>query len=230
MNIADQIQHVRLNIDQACVESGREALQVRLLGVSKTHPASVIQDACRSGITEFGESYLQEALSKIEQCRDLPISWHFIGPIQSNKTRPIAENFDWVQSVDRVKILSRLNDQRPTGLAPLQVCIQANLFGEAQKKGVGLVELPDLLAIADKLPNIDLRGIMVIPPKQASHEAQLIQFKEVANIYAKFKQDFPSMDTLSMGMSNDLRAAIYSGSNMIRIGTGIFGPRGTNHQ
>ncbi len=228
MNIADQIKAVRLNIEQFCQESARSTDQVLLLAVSKTHPVSAVQAAAENGITDFGENYLQEALSKIEESRNLAINWHFIGPIQSNKTKLIAENFDWVQSVDREKILLRLNQQRPENLKPLQVCIQANFFDEKQKKGVNLNQLSDLLEIACQQSQIKLRGLMVIPPPQESFEKQLSQFKIVSDLYAELKLKFPTMDTLSMGMSGDMRAAIHCGSNMVRIGTGIFGSRGTN--
>jgi PLP dependent protein len=230
MNIAEQIQLVRLNIEQSCTEFQRQASDVRLLAVSKTHPVSLIQDAVANGITEFGESYLQEALDKIVTLQGNKIIWHFIGPIQSNKTKPIAEHFDWVQSVDRLKILKRLSQQRPKNLKPLQVCIQANLFEEPQKKGASLTELPELLEIANDLPHICLRGLMVIPPKQESFERQLDQFRRVQATFHSLQKQFISMDTLSMGMSSDMRAAISCGSNMVRIGTGIFGVRGTSHQ
>ena len=229
MNIADQIQQVRLNINQYCAESGRESDQVRLLAVSKTHPTRAIQDAYASGITEFGESYVQEAVTKIQYCAQLPITWHFIGPLQSNKTRLVAENFDWVQSVDRLKILNRLNEQRPSTKAPINVCIQANLFDEPQKKGATQPELIELLAISQKLPHINLRGLMVIPPPQTDESLQMTQFKQVSQIYHDLKLKFPQMDTLSMGMSGDIKAAIFNGSNMVRVGTGIFGERGSNH-
>lgn len=229
MNIADQIQQVRLSINQYCVESGRESNQVRLLAVSKTHPASAIQEAYASGITEFGESYVQEAIAKIQKCQGLGISWHFIGPLQSNKTRLVAENFDWVQSVDRIKILTRLNEQRPSTMAPLKVCIQANLFDEPQKKGASQSELDELLAIAEKLPHISLKGLMVIPPLQKDEKQQMRQFQQVNQIYQQLKLKFPQMDTLSMGMSGDMKSAVFNQSNMVRVGTAIFGPRGTNH-
>lgn len=225
MTIADQIQLVRQKIQDYCVEAGRQPEQVKLLAVSKTHPSKAIQEAYESGITEFGESYLQEALEKIEECRSHPIVWHFIGPIQSNKTRPIAENFDWVQSVDRKKILTRLSEQRPAELGPLRVCIQANLFDEPQKKGAKPEELKELLAFADQLPNIELRGLMVIPPPQSEFKEQLSQFEEVASVFKELSGHYASMDTLSMGMSGDIKAAIRAKSNMVRVGTGIFGPR-----
>ncbi len=227
MTIADQIQRVRQNIDQYCLESGRQSKQVKLLAVSKTHPPSAIQEAYESGITEFGESYLQEALEKIEACKSLPVVWHFIGPIQSNKTRQIAENFDWVQSVDREKILNRLSDQRPAALGPLRICIQANLFNETQKQGVNRQALNSLLAKAASLPNIELRGLMVIPPPQAEFSLQLTQFQKVESIFNQLKKQFSTLDTLSMGMSGDIKAAIAANSTMVRVGTGIFGQRKT---
>jgi len=230
MTIADQIQLVRQNIKQYCEESGRQPETVRLLAVSKTHPASAIQEAYESGITDFGESYVSEAVKKVKDIQNQAINWHFIGPIQSNKTRPIAENFDWVHSVDRMKIAQRLSDQRPADKKPLQICVQANLFNEPQKKGATHSQLNQLLAFVEEQPNIQLRGLMVIPPPQASHEKQLAQFNQVAETYRTLQKSFPSMDTLSMGMSNDLSAAIEAGSNMIRVGTAIFGPRGNNHQ
>lgn len=230
MTIADQIRQVRLNIDQFCQDAQRSNGSVKLMAVSKTHPAESIQQAYESGITEFGESYLQEAIDKIEKCRHLPITWHFIGPIQSNKTRLIAENFDWVHSVDREKILRRLSEQRPAELGPLRVCLQANLFNEPQKQGVSVGGLPSLLAFADDLPNIELRGIMVIPPPQVDYEQQLKQFMHVKSLFEDYASQYPLLDTLSMGMSNDIKAAIVAGSNIVRVGTAIFGPRGTNHQ
>ncbi len=227
MNIADQINLVRQNIEQCCQTANRPLCEVKLLAVSKTHPASAIQQAYESGITQFGESYLQESLEKINQCKDLNITWHFIGPIQSNKTRPIAENFDWVQSVDRVKIVNRLNEQRPSTLPPLNICIQANLFNEPQKKGAKLEELESIITLANSLPNINAKGLMVIPPPQQEINKQLEQFALVKTIFDNLQQKFHQLDTLSMGMSGDIQAAIASGSTMVRVGTGIFGARKT---
>jgi PLP dependent protein len=241
MNIADQIHSVRQNIEryylqyQQSVDQNpafkKSALnstaQPRLLAVSKTHPADLIQQAAENGITDFGESYLQEACDKITQLKSLNLCWHFIGPIQSNKTRLIAEHFDWVQSVDRLKILQRLSQQRPQSLAPLQICLQANLFAEPQKKGADREGLAALIKAAFELPNICLRGIMVIPPKQSDYALQLEQFQQVSQIYQHLNQTLADnqMDTLSMGMSSDMQAAIMSGSNMVRVGTALFGQR-----
>lgn len=230
MTIADQIQQVRVNIAEFCDQFDRKPQDVKLLAVSKTHPSQFIREAYASGITQFGESYAQEAVEKVAQCQDLAITWHFIGPIQSNKTKLIAENFDWVQSVERLKILERLNAQRPKNLAPINICIQVNMFNEAQKQGVTLELLPELLKKCEQSNNLRLRGLMVIPPKQASFTEQKQQFDKICGIFDQLKQEFPQMDTLSMGMSNDLQAAIASGSNMVRIGTAIFGQRGKNHQ
>ena len=198
---------------------------VKLLAVSKTHPLSAIQEGADAGITEFAESYIQEAEIKIQQTRHLNIIWHFIGPIQSNKTRPIATLFHWVQSIDRTKILQRINDQRPANLVPINVCIQVNYFDEENKKGASIEEVPKLLELASKLPNIKLRGLMFIPPKRENHSAQLNQMLEIKAYYDKIRTQHPLLDTLSMGMSNDLEAAIEAGSSMVRIGTDIFGKK-----
>lgn len=224
MNIADQIQQVRLNIQSCCLEYQRNSQEIRLLAVSKTYPLSQIQAAYEAGITEFGESYLQEALHKIKQCQQTAIQWHFIGPLQSNKTRTIAEHFHWVQSLDSEKNLIRLNDQRPLHLPKLQVCLQVNLFAETHKRGIGTDLLPDLLALARQMPNITLRGLMFIPPQQSELNQQIQQFREAAQIYHQYKDEF-ALDTLSMGMSNDFCAAISAGTTLIRIGQRIFGSR-----
>jgi len=223
--INPRINKVRQNIQAICDKYHININSLKLLAVSKTHPVSAIQAAFEQGITEFGESYLQEAVEKIQALKHLPICWHFIGPIQSNKTQLIAAHFDWVQSVDREKLLTRLNQQRPVGLKPIKVCIQINFFNEPQKKGVNKDDIARLLELAEQLPNINLRGMMAIPPKTDNFETQLLQFKQIATIFERYQQDFPTMDTLSMGMSNDLAAAIAAGSNMVRIGTALFGKR-----
>ncbi|TQV74062.1 YggS family pyridoxal phosphate-dependent enzyme [Aliikangiella marina] len=229
MTIADQIHQIRQIIQLNAQKSGRNPDHIRLMAVSKTHPVSAIQAAYESGITDFGESYVSEAVEKVKSIQNQAITWHFIGPIQSNKTRSIAENFRWVHSVDRPKIAQRLSAQRPSHLPALQICVQVNFFDEAQKKGVSKDALLDLLGFVDQQPNTVLRGLMVIPPPQSEYSKQLEQFVQVAETYHKLQNQFPSMDTLSMGMSNDIEAAIAAGSNMIRIGTAIFGPRGNNH-
>ncbi len=227
MTILSNIKNVRQDIKNACCKYHININKLKLLAVSKTHPTSAIQAAFESGITEFGESYLQEAIEKIQSLQQKAIVWHFIGPIQSNKTRQIASHFDWVQSVDRKKLLTRLNDQRPSELKPLNICIQLNYFNEPQKKGVNQEELPDLLDLAEQLPNIRLRGFMAIPPKTNCFETQLSQYKKIAACFYRYQKDFPHMDTLSIGMSADIEAAIASGSTMIRVGTALFGQRTT---
>ncbi len=219
------VQKVTSGLKASCSKYNRDINGLKLLAVSKTHPASAIQAAYDAGITDFGESYLQESLEKIHQLGDLPICWHFIGPIQSNKTRQIAENFDWVHSVDREKVLRRLASQRPANLPPLNVCLQTNLFNEPQKQGVTEPKLAELLELALSLPHIKLRGLMVIPPKNEDFDQQRQQFKQVKRLFSDLKGRYPEMDTLSMGMSGDSEAAIAEGSTMVRIGTAIFGQR-----
>lgn len=225
MSITERINIIRSEIDHYLTKYHINIKELKLLAVSKTHPASAIQAAYDAGITEFGESYLQEALEKISLLKQFPIIWHFIGPIQSNKTRDIAANFDWVQSADRSKILTRLSEQRPPRLEPINTCIQLNYFQEPQKKGASISELPELLELASKLPNIRLRGLMAIPPKTDCFETQKSQYLQIAKCFNEHKQEFPQMDTLSIGMSSDLEAAIAAGSSMVRVGTALFGTR-----
>ncbi len=225
MTITDRIKNVRQDLHDLCGKYHININELKLLAVSKTHPASAIQAAYEAGITEFGESYLQEALDKIQSLDKISVTWHFIGPIQSNKTRLIAENFDWVQSVDRIKILKRLNDQRPDKMAPINTCIQINYFDEPQKKGAIKDEIDELLELASQLPNISLRGFMAIPPKTKCVETQLSQYLQIASCFKDYQKQFPQMDTLSIGMSNDIEAAIAAGSTMVRVGTALFGKR-----
>ena len=225
MTIADRVENIRQEISDVCAKHHINNNKITLLAVSKTHSVDAVQAAYETGIRQFGESYLQEALGKLTKLNHLPIIWHFIGPIQSNKTKPIAENFDWVQSVDRKKLLVRLSEQRPNHLDPINTCIQINYFNEAQKKGVQLNELTELLDLASSLPNIKLRGLMAIPPKTNSFGQQLAQYQQIVCCFNKAQQDYPQMDTLSIGMSNDLEAAIMAGSTMVRIGTALFGKR-----
>jgi pyridoxal phosphate enzyme (YggS family) len=177
------------------------------------------------GQREFGENYLQEALEKQAELRDLPLEWHFIGPIQSNKTRAIAENFSWVHSVDRLKIAERLSAQRPAGLPPLQVCIEVNVSGEASKGGVAPAELPALAAAVAALPGLRLRGLMAIPAPASDVAAQRAAFRQVRELYDALRARGLALDTLSMGMSGDLGAAILEGATIVRIGTALFGER-----
>ena len=221
--------HRRLSLAAAKIQKRPE--EITVLAVSKTRPAAMIRTAHACGLSAFGENYLQEALDKMAELTDLPITWHFIGPIQSNKTRDIAAHFHWVHSVDRLKVARRLDDQRPAGLPPLQVCLQVNISGEASKSGVAPADLPDLAAATLALPRLRLRGLMAIPaPSEVEHEqrlafARLRGLQESLNEQLPRVDDEPALDTLSMGMSADLEAAIAEGSNLVRIGTDLFGPR-----
>ena len=228
MAIQQKLMQVRQELQDATESSHRDMNSVTLLAVSKGQEINKIRDAYQSGQKSFGESYVQESKVKIEQLQDLAICWHFIGPIQSNKTAEIAKDFDWVQSIDRVKIARRLNDQRPEKKGPLQVCVQVNLFEESTKQGATLAELPALLQQVEQLPQLNLRGIMAIPPKQSQPEQQFKQFAAIAELFKQYQTQFPHMDTLSMGMSGDMTAAIAAGSTLVRVGSAIFGPRPNN--
>lgn len=220
--IACNLQAVRAAMAAAADSAGRTAGEVKLLAVSKTFPAAALRKAYLAGQHCFAESYLQEALGKIADLQDLAVEWHFIGPIQSNKTRAIAENFAWVHSVDRLKIAERLSAQRPEHLPPLQVCLQVNISGEASKGGVPPGEVGALAEAVAMLPNLQLRGLMAIPAptdKVAEQRAGFAQLRELRD------QISPRLDTLSMGMSHDFSAAIAEGATMVRIGSAIFGDR-----
>jgi len=220
-NIAKLLERVRL----AAEKSQRPPGDIRVLAVSKNHPAQAIRAAHGCGLDQFGESYLQEALAKMDQLGDLPLTWHFIGPIQANKTRPIAEHFAWVHSVDRGKIARRLSEQRPQGLPPLQVCLQVNISGEQSKSGISLDELPRLAQEVIGLPRLQLRGLMTIPAPSTDPEQQKAAFARLRLALDRLRELAPAADTLSMGMSDDLEAAIAEGSTVVRIGSGIFGSR-----
>lgn len=219
--LPERLQKVRSDIIKAAEACRRNPQEITLLAVSKTKPVEAITRAYDEGQRHFGENYLQEAREKQQALASLDIIWHFIGPIQSNKTREIAEHFDWVHSVDRLKIARRLNDQRPAHLPPLNICVQVNIDQEATKAGITLTELPALVAELTSLPRLRLRGLMAIPEFKNTVEEQLSSFQPLAQA----KERFPQMDTLSMGMSADLTAAIAAGSTLVRIGTGIFGER-----
>ena len=223
--IASQISKVLTRIDAAARQASRPIQDMTLIAVSKTKPASDIEAAAACGLKHFGENYLQEALEKIETLRTLDLTWHFIGPIQSNKTRPIAEHFDWVHSVDRLKIAQRLNDQRPAKRNPLNICLQVNISNEDSKSGVSADEAPELAKAMAALPNIRLRGLMAIPKPSDDPAEQATAFEAVATLFHTLRRTIPELDTLSMGMSQDLEAAIGAGSTMVRIGTDIFGAR-----
>ena len=220
--IAKNIAKVRTRIREAAQACGRDPQTVGLLAVSKTKPAAAVREAHACGQRDFGENYLQEALNKQAELSDLALTWHFIGPIQSNKTRPIAEHFAWVHSVDRLKIAQRLSEQRPTQLPPLNICLQVNVSGEVSKSGCTPDELPALAKAVSQLPNLRLRGLMTIPEptsdlaQQHAACARLRQLRDDLNL---------ELDVLSMGMSDDLEAAIAEGATWVRIGTALFGAR-----
>ena len=231
LKIPTHLAQVNQRILRALESCGRPAAGARLLAVSKTKPAADIRVAYQSGQRCFGENYLQEALDKQQQLKDLDAEWHFIGPVQSNKTRAIAENFDWVHSVDRAKIAVRLNNQRPPQLPPLNLCLQVNVDREPTKSGVSLEELEPLLHSLSRLPQIRVRGFMAIPAPRADFDQQRQALLPLADklqqlqANAQLRQQHPQLDTLSMGMSGDLEAAIAAGSTLVRIGTDIFGQR-----
>lgn len=220
--IATNIAKVAARIREAAQASGRDPAAIGLLAVSKTQPADAIREAFACGQRDFGENYLQEALSKQEALSDLPLTWHFIGPIQSNKTRAIAEHFAWVHSVDRLKIAQRLSAQRPDQLPPLNICLQVNISGEASKSGVTLAELPELASAVAALPGLRLRGLMAIPAPASDSAARRVPLRALRE--AMTALELP-LDTLSMGMSDDLDEAIAEGSTLVRIGTALFGAR-----
>ncbi|MCZ4128429.1 YggS family pyridoxal phosphate-dependent enzyme [Stutzerimonas balearica] len=220
--IANNIAKVAARIREAAQAAGRTPSAVGLLAVSKTQPAAAIREAFAAGVGDFGENYLQEALDKQAQLGDLALTWHFIGPIQSNKTKPIAEHFDWVHSVDRLKIAQRLSDQRPAHLPPLNLCLQVNVSGEASKSGCAPEDVTALAESVAALPNLRLRGLMCIPAPTDDPQEQRAAFARLRHL--KDSLDLP-LDTLSMGMSQDLEAAIAEGATWVRIGTALFGAR-----
>ena len=224
--VTDKIHTAQEQIAELEQQSGRPRGSVTLLAVSKRQPVAKIREAAAAGLRDFGENYLQEAIEKQQQLEDLPkLIWHFIGPIQSNKTRGISENFDWVHSVDRSKIARRLSEQRPPHLKPLSICIQINLSEENTKSGTTTTQAADLCALTDSLENIRLRGLMAIPAPSEHADEQRKNFMALSRLFNTLKSKHPSMDTLSMGMSNDYGPAILQGSTMIRLGTALFGPR-----
>ena len=224
-NLPERIAAVRARIRGAAERSGRDVDSVTLLAVGKTHPAELIRAAAADGIEHFGESYVKEALPKIETLRGLELTWHFIGALQANKTRSVAEHFDWVHGVDRLRIAERLSEQRPTHAPPLNVCLQVNVGGERTKGGVAPDELPELAAAVAELPGVRLRGLMCLPPPEEEESRQRHWFEETARLLSTLRVPGTTLDTLSMGMSADLEAAIAAGATIVRIGTAIFGPR-----
>ena len=223
--IADNLQAVQSRIALAAAAAGRSPDTVRLLAVSKTWPLACILEAAEAGQRAFGENYVQEGIDKIAAITGRNLEWHFIGPLQSNKSRPVAEHFDWVHSIERLKIAERLSAQRPAYLPPLQVCIQVNVSGEASKSGCAPDEAPALCKAIAALPGLRLRGLMAIPEPTDDLTAQRLPFRQLREIYEHIRAAGLPLDTLSMGMSHDLEAAIAEGATIVRIGTAIFGER-----
>ncbi len=224
------LQACMARISKACAEAGRGDRCARLLAVSKTFPAADVRSAHGAGQSCFGESYVQEALTKMDALADLDLEWHFIGPLQSNKTRAIAERFAWVHGLEREKIARRLAEQRPAGLPPLQVCIQVNVSGEASKSGVPPGEALMLAHLVAGLTNLKLRGFMAIPEPTSDLALQRTRFRALAELMRQANSEGLGLDTLSMGMSSDLEAAILEGSTLVRVGTAIFGTRQYNEE
>jgi len=220
--IAGNIAQVEARIRAAALAVQRAVTSIHLLAVSKTKPAAALREAHAAGVRDFGENYLQEARAKQIELADLPLCWHFIGPIQSNKTRDIAEHFAWVHSVDRLKIAQRLSEQRPADLPPLNICIQVNVSGEASKSGCTPADLPALAAAISALPRLKLRGLMAIPEPTEDRAEQDAAFAQVRSLQERLNM---GLDTLSMGMSHDLESAIAQGATWVRIGTALFGAR-----
>ena len=225
INVASNLTAVTDRIRVAEHQALRAAQSVTLLAVSKTKPAALIEAASAAGQRCFGENYAQEAVEKAEALKHLNLEWHFIGPIQSNKTRGLATHMDWIHTVEREKIARRLNDQRPDGMAPLNICLQVNISGEASKAGILPTEVLNLADAISVLPRLRLRGLMAIPAPSEGIDAQRKPFKALKDLWEELKDTYPELDTLSMGMSGDLEAAVLEGATIVRIGTDVFGAR-----
>lgn len=223
--IAANLQHVRQRIARACEDAGRDVNEVTLLAVSKTFGPDAVRAAHAAGQHAFGENYIQEAVEKMALLADLPLQWHCIGPIQSNKTRLVAAHFAWAHTVDRLKVAQRLSQQRPAGLPPLQVCIQVNIDGGPGKSGVAPAEALALARDVALLPNLRLRGLMTIPEPAETAQAQLAVHLKARRLFDSLREAGLALDTLSMGMTADLEAAVAAGSTLVRVGTAIFGGR-----
>ncbi|EKO3993801.1 YggS family pyridoxal phosphate-dependent enzyme [Vibrio fluvialis] len=228
-SIQQNLEHITSQIENAQQKCGRPRSSVQLLAVSKTKPVEAILEAAQAGQRAFGENYVQEGCDKVqffaEHHPELDLEWHFIGPLQSNKTRQIAEHFAWMHTIDRAKIAQRLSEQRPAHLPPLQVLIQVNTSGEASKSGISENDLFTLAELISGLPNLTLRGLMSIPENVSDYPSQLAAFRQLAALKDRLAEKYDGIDTLSMGMSGDMEAAIEAGSTIVRIGTAIFGQR-----
>ena len=225
--IADKLMQVRARIAAACEGAGRDVRSVTLLAVSKTQSAQTVRAACAAGEWRFGENYVQEGVDKIAALADLrdALEWHLIGPLQSNKTRVVAEHFDWVHTLDRLKIAQRLSAQRPAQRAPLQVCLQVNISAQASKSGAAPAQLPELAHAVAALPGLRLRGLMAIPEPSTDPAAQAAPYRALRSLFESLRAQGLPLDTLSMGMSDDLEAAIGEGATLVRVGSAIFGTR-----
>ncbi len=226
-DLIHNLEAVQQRIAMAAHVAGRDARSIALLAVSKTFPAEDVRAAHVAGQCAFGENYVQEAITKIEALADLrgTLEWHFIGPLQSNKTRPVAEQFDWVHSVDRLKIAQRLSEQRPDNLPALNVCLQVNISGETSKSGVSIAEAVEVAREIATLPKLKLRGLMAIPEPVGSIDEQRVPHRWLRELFERLRDEGLQLDTLSMGMSNDLEAAVLEGATIVRVGTAIFGAR-----
>ncbi|HAU5563115.1 YggS family pyridoxal phosphate-dependent enzyme [Pantoea sp. SM3] len=225
-SIEHNLQQVRERIATAAARCGRAPEEITLLAVSKTKPASAVAEAIAAGQQAFGENYVQEGVEKVAELAAHPdLQWHFIGPLQSNKSRLVAENFAWCHTVDRERIAQRLNDQRPAALPPLNVLIQVNISDENSKSGIMLEAIPALAAQIAALPRLRLRGLMAIPAPEPDYDRQFAVCQQMADAFRALQQNYPDVDTLSLGMSDDMDAAIAAGSTMVRIGTAVFGAR-----
>ncbi len=212
-------------LSKTAIEAGREPDSVQLLAVSKKQPLTKIREAAAAGQSDFGENLVQEGVEKTQELADLDLAWHFIGHLQSNKTRVVAENFDWVHTIDKLKTARRLSEQRPAGLPPLNVCVQVNVDDESQKSGVAPGEVLDLASACAELPNLNLRGLMCLPAIREGFEAQREPFAALRTLASDLRSHGIDTDTLSMGMTADYRAAIFEGATIVRIGTALFGKR-----
>jgi PLP dependent protein len=224
-NLTANVNHVRSRINRAALAAGRDPATVTLVAVTKAKPAESVRAAATAGVTDFGENYLQEALGKLDEVGVLPVSWHFIGALQSNKTRPVAERFDWVHSIDRLSVARRLSEQRPFHAPPLNLCIQVALVPEPTKQGIEPAELPELAARTAELPRVRLRGLMCIPPPQPDVRSERQVFSRLRLLLKELNATGLELDTLSMGMSADFESAIAEGATHVRVGTAIFGGR-----
>lgn len=225
MSISQQLATISQQIQQYSQQADRPHNAVKLLAVTKTKPVEAIAEAIAAGQHCFGENYVQEGVEKIQHFADSELEWHFIGLLQSNKTRLVAEHFDWVQTIDRIKIAQRLNEQRPSHLVPLNVLIQINISDEASKSGIAPEQMLDLAAQVQQYPRLKLRGLMAIPKPESDPTQQKIALRAMQDLFLALQKEYPEIDTLSMGMSEDMQAAIECGSTMVRIGTAIFGAR-----